>query len=203
MITAGLSLLACAGCDSHPSPVKPVRIDPGDAKSGAIEQYDKDGDGALNDAELAAVPGILKYKSQYDLDGDGVVSGDEIADRVKVWQKDGVGIRGLKVTVLLGSRPLQGAQVRFVPEPYMGDGPKVGTGTTNASGVASVSVAPEFLPEDLRVARVRGLFQGTYKIEVTHPKQTIASRFNTATTLGEEIARDTLGDHVVLRVERN
>ena len=202
-MAAAVSYLVCAGCDSRPSPVKPVNINPGSAKTEAIELYDKDGDGALNDAELETVPGILKNKDKYDLDGDGLVSGDEIADRVRLWQKDGVGIRGLKVTVLLGNRPLQGAEVRFIPEPYMGDGPKVGVGTTNASGVASVSVAPEFLPEDLRVARIRGLFQGTYKIEVTHPTQTISPRFNTTTTLGEEIARDTLGDHLVLRVERD
>ncbi len=156
----------------------------------------------LSDEELAAVPAIKKYKQLYDQDGDGAVSQQEIADRIDLWKDQGVGIRSLNVLVLLAGRPLPGASVRFVPEPYLGDGPKVALGHCDQNGATKVTVAMEDLPEALRTARMGGIFGGSYKIEVTHPKIKLPSRYNSQTTLGEEIARDTVRERVMLKLEK-
>ncbi|WP_148074729.1 EF-hand domain-containing protein [Bythopirellula goksoeyrii] len=195
--------LALAGCSSGPTAIRPVDIDADQAGDQAIEFYDKDGDGTLNVDELAAVPGVLKYLDKYDQNADGLVSGDEITERVELWDDQAMGIRTLDVEVTIGARPLQGAEVRFVPESYLGDGPKVASGTTDSKGFAKISVAVDELPDDLRKARMRGLFGGTYKIEVTHPTLKVPATYNTETTLGEEVARDTIGDWLVLKLDKD
>jgi len=196
-----LLLVMPTGCSSQPAGIEPIRFNARTASAQAIELYDRDGDGMLNDEELASVPGILKYKDKYDTDGDGMVSRQEIADRINSWSDNGVGFRTLKAVVLLDKRPLSGATVRFVPEPYLGDAPKVATGTTDGSGTARISVDVEHIPEDLRAARMRGMFAGTYKIEVTHPSRNLPERYTTGQALGEEVARDTFGDRVELELE--
>ena len=50
---------------------------------------------------------------------------------------------------------------------------------------------------------MRGVYGGTYKIEITHPNVQVPAKYNTSTTLGEEVARDTLGDRLVLKLEKN
>jgi len=193
-------LLALAGCSSSPDSIEPVDIDPDQASTQAIELYDDNSDGSLDDGELAQVPGMLRYKEKYDANGDGLVSRQEIAERVVGWSDGGVGFRTLDVLVLLDNRPLPGASVKFVPETYLGEEPKVGTGETDAAGHAKISVAVEHIPEDLRMARMRGMFGGTYRIEVTHPEKQLPERYRNGTALGEEIARDTIGDRVILNL---
>jgi hypothetical protein len=73
-----LSGIGLGGCSSGPTAIEPIEIDFADASQRALKLYDTDADGSLNDAELIAVPGILKHKDKYDLDEDGLVSGDEM-----------------------------------------------------------------------------------------------------------------------------
>lgn len=197
-----LGCLTLVGCSSSPTAIVPVEIDAGRAASQAMELYDMDNDGTLNAVELIAIPGIHTHLDKYDLDGDGMVSADEITERIELWEDQAMGIRTLDVEVILGTRPLQSAEVRFVPEAYLGDGPKVASGTTDSKGFAKISVAVDELPDDLRKARMRGLFGGTYKIEVNHPTLNVPAKYNSETTLGEEVARDTIGDRLVLKLEK-
>ncbi|TWU22795.1 hypothetical protein [Bythopirellula polymerisocia] len=191
------------GCNSRPTAIEPVEIDADQAGELAIEMHDKDGDGALSSSELQAVPGILNHLEKYDLDEDGMVSSQEITERIELWNDQAMGIRTLDVEVSMDNRPLSGASVRFVPETFLGDGPKPASGMTDSKGFAKISVAVDELPEDLRKARMRGIYGGTYKIEITHPSMNIPSKFNTATTLGEEVARDTIGDWLVLKLQKD
>ncbi len=197
-----LSSLAIAGCSSGPRAIAPVDIDADQAAERAIEMYDKDGDGTLNASELSEIPGIQKHLDKYDLDADGIVSADEITGRIELWEEQAMGIRTLEVQVIMENRPLGGANVRFVPEAFLGDGPKIASGTTDSKGFAKISVAADELPEDLRKARMRGIFGGIYKIEITHPNLNVPARFNTATTLGEEVARDTTDDWLVFKLQK-
>lgn len=195
-------LAVIVGCSNRPATIKPVRINAKAASANAISQYDKNGDGVLGDDEMTAVPGILKHKDKYDTDGDGMVSREEIANRISLWETQGIGILSLNVVVRLAGKPLPGASVRFVPEDYLGAGPKVATGECNQIGETKVSVANSELPEVLRAARLGGLYGGTYKIEITHPKVTIPEKYNTVTTLGEEVARDTVRERIVLNLQK-
>ncbi|HMO87345.1 MAG TPA: hypothetical protein PKC18_20740, partial [Lacipirellulaceae bacterium] len=148
------TLVLATGCSRGPGAIGPVSVDPGGAASAAMAAYDANGDGALDDVELAAVPGILMHKDKYDLDGDGRVSRQEIADRIALWRSQAMGITSIDVIVKLDKRPLAGAEISFVPEEYLGPGPKVATGVTDARGYAKMGVALEELPEALRTARL-------------------------------------------------
>jgi hypothetical protein len=191
------ALLTSCGCSGGARPIEPVKI-AGDAGSQAIALYDKSGDGALDDAELSGCPALLKRKAVYDTDADGRVSASEIDERIAAWQSQGMGIRALNVLVRLDGRPLAGATVRFVPEEFLGSGPKPASGVTDSSGGAKIGVAKDDLPEDLQKAMIRGIYGGLYKIQISHPQRKIPSKYGDSTTLGEEIARDTTPDRLEL-----
>jgi hypothetical protein len=178
-----------------------VDVDPGEASRQAIELYDKTHDGVLSDQELAAVPGIAKYKSLYDQDGDGLVRQDEIAARLSLWSEQGLGFRPLNVVVLVDGRPLPNASLEFVPEAYLGPNVKRATGITDDSGMANLAVAVEDMPPELAHLPIDGVMGGTFKVRVTHPSVELPSRFNSETELGEEIAFDTIRERAVVNVK--
>lgn len=189
------------GCSTGPDAIEPVAIDASAAGREAIAMLDRDGDRLLSEVEMALAPGLHLHREKYDRNGDAQVSADEIRDRIEQWEDEGLGIRRLKVYVKLDDKPLPDATVRFLPEPYLGSGPKPATGKTNASGLATISVAPEDLPASLANTRIRGIYGGTYRIEVSHPTRSLPARYHAETTLGAEIARDTLGDQVELELK--
>jgi hypothetical protein len=180
-----------------------VDVDPAAASAAALQQYDTSGDGALDDTELAAVPGIQMAKAFYDKDSDGRVSGDEIAARIEKWNEQGLGFRPLAITFTLDGKPLGGVEVKLVPESYLGEAVKPATGITLPDGTANLSVAKEDLPEALKARKKNfyGVTGGTYKIELTSTRQKLPPKFNSQTTLGVEVAIDTVraSHHVQLR----
>jgi hypothetical protein len=178
------------GCSSRPDRVRPVDIDPASASSAALELYDKDADGALAGAELAAVPGIKKHVNLYDRDGDGRVTREEIAARLQSWNDNSLALHGATFAIQLDGQWLDGATVTLVPEPYLGENVKPATGVTMSNGFTDTSHADEFLPKSTNGRPMAGVFSGTYKVQITHPSRQIPARYNTATELGEEIAFD-------------
>ena len=189
------TLSVAAGCSGRPAAVRPVAIDSDDAAAAAMQAYDKNGDGALADDELAAVPALLAYKKLYDLDGSDSVSEDEIATRLDLWSDQGLGFRQLSVVVTLDGKPLGGANVEFSPESYLGENVKPATGVTGSDGVAQLSVAKSDLPPSLARLPIGGVTGGTFKVRVTHPTLKLPGKFNVETQYGEEIARDTIREH--------
>jgi hypothetical protein len=185
-----VTLLAALGCSSGPSAVEPPDIDAGDAASQAMELYDKDGDGAIAGSELDAVPAFKASMKNLDKSGDGSVQEDEIAARIESWQNSGDGIVALAWSVTLDGRPVEGAKITFEPEPFLGDQIKAAEGETSPVGMSTVSIpkanrpAPDSPP---------GVQLGFYKIRVSKQaggKETIPARYNTETTLGQEVAPD-------------
>lgn len=163
----------------------PPRIDPAQAGSAAIEQYDADGDGELSREELGKVPGILGVMGQYDLDGNSKVSAEEISSRLRQWEDSNIGIMSAGCRVTLDGAGLEGAVVKLIPEEFLGEYVKPASGTTKAGGGAALSIDPDDLPSDQQM--VRGVQRGIYKIEVTHPSKSIPPQYNLQTTLGQEI----------------
>lgn len=186
---ASLTLLIVLGCSRGPSRVHPPEIDPDDAGSAAVTQHDADGDGVLSQAELANLPGILGAIGWYDLDSDGNVSADEIAQRIRKWHESRVGLLPpIPCTVLLDGQPLSGATVKWIPEPYLGETFKPGSGTTDNRGIARIRIAQSDMSPDQQ--DLSGMQVGVFKVQITHPTESIPARYNTETTLGEEISLD-------------
>lgn len=191
----------CLGCSNQPAAIKPVEVDPYEASQQAIELYDTSDDGELSDEELSAVPAMARYKSLYDSDGNGMVSATEISKRLELWSDQGVGFRQLYVMVTLDGRPLSGAHVEFVPEPYLGEHVKPASGETGLDGMASIAVKREDMPPQIAKLPISGLTGGSYKIKVTHPSQKLPPRFNDHTELGEEVAFDTTRERSVVNLK--
>jgi hypothetical protein len=187
-VTVCLAVLT--GCSSRASRISPVEIDASSASSEAIELYDKNGDGALADDELNAVPGIKKYLDKYDRDSDQRVTRDEIATRLGEWGSQKLALMGRSYVVMLDGRPLEGATVTLVPEAYLGDAVKPATGVTALNGLTRMTHADEDLPKSANGRPIPGVKGGTFKIQITHASRKIPAKYNTATELGDEVAYD-------------
>ncbi len=126
-----------------------------------------------------------------DKNGDGQISKEEIESRVQQWIDSKVSILSFHCSVRLDGKPLEGATVRYIPESFMGGAVEEATGTTDASGAAVLAIDQEKLPAHLK--GINGMRSGFYKIEITHPSTAIPAKYNTATTLGQEVASDGVG----------
>lgn len=177
-------LFAASGCSRGPSAVNVPDVDPAEAAQSAIELYDKDHDGSLSEAELAACPGILGHFSLYDVDQNKAVSQEEIEKQITELRSSRVGLTMLNVQLRLDGRPLKGAKVKLAPEPYLGEDVKIAWGTSNDRGIATMDIKDSDLPQSDQ--GLLGVHYGTYKIEITHPQTIIPEIYNTKTTLGYE-----------------
>jgi hypothetical protein len=172
------------GCSGGPAAVHVPSVDPPEASRQAFELYDLNKDGQLSKPELSACPGILGHLSSYDADQNGSVSPQEVETQVDALTSGLVGVTSLRIQVRLNGRPLSGAEVKLVPEKYLGEEITVAWGKTNPQGIASMDIRNE--DSSASEQGLRGVHYGTYKIEVTHPTSSIPAKYNTETTLGYE-----------------
>ena len=164
---------------------RPARIeapdwDPDQSADQAITDLDRDGDGLLSMEELTAAPG-LKYNAKgldAEGDNDGKLSRDEIYARVKLYQDSRTGLKAFSCSVILDKRPLSGATVRLVPEPFLGNALEPNEGISDRGGQVRFQ-AEGF---NMSLAKI-----GMYKVEITSTNVKIPATYNSATTLGLEI----------------
>src|SRR4051794_30094520 len=116
-----LASLICtaSGCFFSTKRVSAPKINASAAADKAMELYDKNGDGSIDKKELEACPGLLAALKVYDTDGNQQISRQEIADRITDWKTTSSAMATVDCRVTLDGRPLGGATVRFVPEPYL------------------------------------------------------------------------------------
>jgi hypothetical protein len=180
LIGCAVALVAMIGCGGIDLNV----VDPAAASASAIEQYDKDGDGLLDKTELKECQALLKEFNVYDESGDEKLSAVEIEAQLKEMYRTGAGMTQVNCSVTLDGQPLSGATVKFVPEAFLGDKVPPAEGVTNSSGGASMGIAPEELPKELR--RHSLMRVGIYRVEITHPTKKIPPKYNTESQLGFE-----------------
>jgi hypothetical protein len=178
-----LSGVLVCGCSFAPSRVEVPQIDPAQAAAAAIEQYDSDGDQNISQSEALACPALTGSFKLYDADHNGMVSEAEVESRLDAMLGSGIGRMPCMCVVYAGDsdRPIEGARVRVVPEPFLAEAIQTGEGVTNRSGIAKpVTVdAPPGLP---------GIEFGLYRVQVTHDRLKIPARYNTETELGFELS---------------
>jgi len=176
-----------------------------DAGTQAVAKFDANHDGMLDYDELAKAPGLragvvmIKKMAQArepapaESQLKGVkISAEEIDARIQEWKNRGTGritvsCRVYRLNPQGGrsqSQPIEGAEVKFVPESFLGPGLTVGTGTTDKSGQATIS-QPSRGGDDPNV----GMCPGFYRVEITKGSE-IPEKYNAATILGAEIAGD-------------
>jgi hypothetical protein len=182
-----------AGCSRGPARVKQPSIDPAAAGARALETYDTDRDGRIAGPELDASPALKSALPRFDANQDGGISAAEIADRVKAWKAMQTGLAAVRCQVMLDGKPLSGAVVEFVPEPFLGDQVKRASGKVNQFGDAAPTVSDSDKPDPKLPG---GVHIGLYTVTISKPasgKETLAARYNTKSTLGLEVAYDEPG----------
>ncbi len=188
-----LAVLVAFGCSQGALPR--VYPDKPDSRAGnrAVELYDADKDGFLDAKELEKVPGLKAAMKQVDRNKDGKITAEEISARIQDWADSKLGRMGVSCIVNHNGRPLAGATVKFIPENFLGGGLHAAEGTTDDRGMARMSVAG---------SAQRGISPGFYRIEITKAGEAIPSKYNTSTSLGQEVASDAAGlSHGVATVE--
>jgi len=182
---AAVSLLIQSGCIRSPSRIVPPSIDADAAGQEAIKMYDTNKDGKISGAEFDKVPSLKQLLPGVKSLRDKGVTAADITARLKAWQATRVGrIGSVNCHITRNGKPLAGAEVKFVPEKFLGTNMPVCTGTTGLDGYASMS-APVSGPDD-----VPGVPPGFYRVEVTKPGENIPAKFNTQTIFGDEVAPD-------------
>lgn len=179
LIAIVLALLA--GCGrSQPAPA----YSPSAASSAALEAFDKNGSGTLDADEAAKSPSLQTAFSRIDADQDGSLSKSEIADRIAAYRDSQIGLMPLQCTVTLNGVPVEGAEIKLVPEPFLTETLSTATGIAGASGMAAPQAAGSEIP---------AVACGLYRVEVSWKKdgqEAIPARYNAQTTLGVEVAPD-------------
>jgi hypothetical protein len=187
---AAITTIIIAGCMREPPPVKMISVDASAAGTNAIKDYDSNKDGKISGAEFDKVPALREGLPQgFNTTKEKGVTADMITERIKKWQdvyKTGLmGSQSCQVT--LAGKPLVGAEIKYVPEGFLGSNMPVCSGTTGPDGIASISV-PVAEPTD-----PHGAPPGWYKVQITKAGENIPAKYNTQTTLGVEIAPDVRG----------
>lgn len=195
-------LLCLASCNQGPSRITPPSISADGAAARAIELFDTNHDGLISGDELNACPSLKASMATLDSNQDGSVAESEIADRIRAWQASQAGLSSILCYVTLDGQPLTDAVVTFTPAEFLADAIQTAVGKTNIYGVASPSIPKENRPSP---DMPPGLRLGFYNVSVSkmeNGKETIPSKYNTATILGQQVAND---DPAILkhRVELN
>jgi hypothetical protein len=183
-----LTLLVLVGCNSRPARVNPPAINPKEAAQKAMAEYDTNGDGTIDGAELDKAASLKSSLKELDTNGDGKISADEIASRIEQWQASKVGLMSFSCKVNLDKAPLAGATVTLTPEKFLGTNLLPATGTTNEQGFAAISIAKDKLSNP----NFSGVHVGFYRVEVSKQQngaETIPARYNVNTELGQEVAQ--------------
>ncbi len=180
ILLAGLVLLAagCRGGAGGGAMVPPV-YSADSAAAAAMAEYDADKDGALDAKELEHCPALKEaLKRGLDKNKDGKVTADELVERLRMFQEDGIGSAFVQVT--LDGKPLAGATVTFTPEKFLGPSFKPATGTTGPEGTTMLQVDGQ-----------AAVAYGFYRVEISKNaggKETLPAKYNAQTTLGKDFA---------------
>jgi hypothetical protein len=184
-------LISAVGCSNRPPRLKPPAINASAAGSKAMEMYDADKDGKISGEELDKCPALKAAIAQIDETGGDVVTAARITARIKKWQDSQLGRMSLSCTILRNGVPMADAEVKFVPEAFLGNEMKTASGKTDKNGVAMISV-PLAERVEGTLPDPPGVAPGLYRVEVTKGSE-IPAKYNTETTLGQEVALDAKG----------
>jgi hypothetical protein len=179
VVAHGWLVILLAGCGDRPARVSVPDWDPSGFTGAILEKLDRNGDSLVDKSELADAPGLASGARSIDTNGDGSLSREELEARFAKYREWRLGLTSKEFRVTYNGRPLVGAEVRLVPEFFLTDLIEPASGTTIAQGL----VRPSIPDQQMALMRV-----GYYRVEVTSPSVNLPAMFNSATTVGVEVA---------------
>lgn len=180
---SGLAAIAViAGCSRSPARFYPPKYDSKTLGEQAVAKLDANGDHLLDSKELAASPALSADLKKLDKNGDDQLSAEEIGAKVEEWTAGKLGAVSIVCSVTRGGPDASNIQVKFVPESYMGDVVKMGTGVTNSQGSTAITAEGE--------KRKSTMHCGYYRVEISsiqNGKETVPAKYNVNSVLGAEV----------------
>lgn len=185
-LTRGLlvfaAILLATGCSRTPARYYPPKFDAQALGEQAVAKLDADQNQLLEAKELAASPALAADLKKLDRNGDQQLSAEEIGAKVEEWTAGRIGAVGVICFVTRAGQPAANIQVKFIPEPFLGDVVKPATGVTDSQGGASMTAEGQ---------KVSGVMQcGYYRVELSTAeggRETIPAKFNAKSILGAEV----------------
>lgn len=189
LVLGGL-LAVNSGClGGKPKRIKAPSIDASGAGSKAVEMFDADKDGKISGAELDKCPGLKAAAPMVDPSGQNAITADAVTARIKKWQDTKLGRMSLSCSVTRNGQPFPGAEVKFIPEKFLGENIQPATGKTDNNGMAMLTI------EGTGPGNPPGVAPGMYRVVITKQGVSIPPKYSSedATTLGQEVALDAKG----------
>jgi hypothetical protein len=188
------------GCSSQLPRVHPPQFNAAEAAKQAVSRYDQDGDGVLTKPEAMACPGIVGDWMTYDLDRDDKLTQAELQSRFQQWIDDDTGMMNMRAEVTWNGQHLEGATVKLIPLPFLGDNFHSASGTTDRYGYAFLSVDKRELPPGQQ--GIFGMQVGLYRVEITHPSVELPARYHSASELGVDLSPADANTGIVFHLKR-
>ena len=183
-------LASCFGCSGGPSALSVPGYNPSGSAQKAMELYDKDENGVIDEEELKSAPGLRASMATVDTNNDGKVSEEEIKNRLLAWDKAQIGLMMFSCDVRLNGKPLSDATITLDPDGFLEGILQSAVGTTSLAGSARPKIPKENRPTP---DSPPGLQAGIYKVRISKivgGKETIPAKYNTETILGQEVSMD-------------
>src|SRR3972149_5931888 len=184
MALMAVYVLIQSGCMPGQSRIYAPSISASSAGQEAMEMYDANKDGKISGAELDKVPALISGLVPLNSSKEKGITAADITARIEKWKESKSGRMAFSCTITRKGKPLAGAEVKFVPEKFLGSKMPVCTGTTSDLGYVSVSEPVEG-PDD-----PKGIPPGYHRREITKAGENIPAKYNTQTIFGIEIAPD-------------
>jgi hypothetical protein len=177
IVTIGMVSLTCGllGCTQG---LRAPTYQPEAMAREAFRLYDTNKDGKLDASELKSCPSLADAVAILDTNNDKCIDEPELLVALKAIERQSVGLSDIEVAVTRQSRPVVGATLKLIPEPFMLGIIEPATGVSNASGVVRLQIEGQSM---------QGIRFGFYRAEVTHAGETIPAQYNTKTTLGKMV----------------
>ena len=169
-----------AGCG--PSAVTIPKFDPDTIAQNAMDEYDKNKDGKLDEAELENCPALKNALPNMVGPDKKFLTEEDVAERLRKFQKSQVGLMGVRCLVFRGGKGVKDVTVTFIPEKFMGGTIKQASGISDEDGNVVLMAEGESVP---------GLNLGYYRIEASKKdadgNELLHPKFNKESKLGQEV----------------
>jgi hypothetical protein len=174
----GLLVLVLGCGPARPARVVAPPLDVAAISAGLLAKGDANRNGRIEAAELGRVPALAEGLAIVDTDGDKAISAAEITGWLDRVVESKVAVTSVPISVKHKGKPVAGAVVKFIPEPFMGSSCKPAEGTTDKHGQANITIPGAQFP---------GVNCGVYRVEITgkgSDGKPLPAKYNTETTLG-------------------